>query len=200
MKRFHLAFSFLIFAWAFAQKTHTVKQGETPYGISKAYGLSLEDLYQLNPTIKDGVIPIGEQLIISKNSGINPISTKNGQIILLPKQTIYGITKQYNITETELRKLNPDLDNIMKIGYKVNIPVDKINQYNINQQIQKDGKITVKSNTSISTPSENLLYAVQEGDTVFGIINKFNITLDEFNRLNPKLTTGLKTGMVLKVK
>ena len=43
-------------------------------------------------------------------------------------------------------------------------------------------------------------YTVQDGDTVFGILNKYNITLDELLTLNPKLSDGLKPGMILKVK
>jgi hypothetical protein len=31
---------------------------------------------------------------------------KLGKIVLQPKQTIYGITKQYHISEADLRKLN----------------------------------------------------------------------------------------------
>jgi ABC-type branched-subunit amino acid transport system substrate-binding protein len=43
-------------------------------------------------------------------------------------------------------------------------------------------------------------YTVANGDTVFGILNKFGITLDELLTLNPNLSEGLKSGMVLKIK
>ncbi len=39
-----------------------------------------------------------------------------------------------------------------------------------------------------------------QGDTVFSIVNKFGITVDELIALNPELSRGLKAGMVLKIK
>ncbi len=43
-------------------------------------------------------------------------------------------------------------------------------------------------------------YTVQAGDTVFGILNKFGITLDDLLSLNPNITQGLKAGMIIKIK
>ena len=103
------------------QKTHTVIAKENLYSISRKYEISIEELVKHNPKIKNGILNIGDVLTIpnnskssvSKNSGTKNPSQKLGKIILQPKQTIYGITKQYKISETELRRLNPDLDNHM---------------------------------------------------------------------------------------
>ena len=110
-----------------AQKTHTVVKGDTSYNIAKRYGMSVDDLVKLNPNSKDGKIAIGDVLMIAKsanNTSPSPVKTtsssaKLGKIILKPKQTIYGITKQYQISETDLRMLNPSLDSHMKIGDEV---------------------------------------------------------------------------------
>ena len=48
-----------------------------------------------------------------------------------PKQTIYGITKQYHISEADLRKLNPNLDQHMKIGDEVTLPAENIKNMQI---------------------------------------------------------------------
>ena len=106
------------------QKNHTVVAKENLYSISRKYEISIEELVKHNPKIKNGTLNIGDILTIpnntktniSRNSEIKKNSQKLGKIILQPKQTIYGITKQYKISETELRLLNPDLDNHMKIG------------------------------------------------------------------------------------
>ena len=128
MKKFLLFFSILFISLFSAQKMHTVVKGDTPYGISKTYGISLEKLYQLNPSIKDGVISLNDKLIVSGNSPATTPSTSSatGQIVIQPKQTIYGITKQYKISEGELRRLNPDLDNNLKINDVITLPLDKI--------------------------------------------------------------------------
>lgn len=272
---------------------HTVVKGDTPYNVARRYGMSLDQLYTLNPKIKAGTFNIGD--VISVKGAASPVSTsaaaanntvgKTGTIILKPKQTIYGITKQYHIAEADLRKLNPELDSHMKIGDQVTLPLDAIlkygdgessavavaetekpvkneetivasdasedtytvqqkdNYYKIGRKfgisqkelfalnpgleakgLQPGDVIVVKgdlpdtapANTVVATeekPSaatttsvrassadDYVTYTVQSGDTVFGILNKFGITLDELMSLNPGLSNGLKAGMTLKIK
>ncbi len=43
---------------------HKVSKGESVYGISKQYGMLVDDLLRLNPSAKDG-IKVGEELVIS---------------------------------------------------------------------------------------------------------------------------------------
>ncbi len=296
IKKLFILSGIIFFSAVFAQKTHTVEKGESAYGIAKKYGLSLDEFYTLNPKVKDGNLSIGQTLVISKtgaNIKTNTTSSTSGNgatgtIVLKPKQTIYGITKQYKISETDLRKLNPDLDSHMKIGEKVTLPLENIRKYgddisaegNINNQstkipveisvdpidvkpiadensyivqekdnyykigrkfginqkqlfalnpgleakgLQPGDVIRVKGeNTSsapvqtapetktepvvntasgkVSSSDDYVTYTVQSGDTVFGILNKFGIGLDELLTLNPSLNNGLKAGMVLKIK
>ena len=50
-----------------AQKTHTVAPKETPYGISKQYGLTVDELYRLNPSAKENGLKIGDVVLVSKS-------------------------------------------------------------------------------------------------------------------------------------
>ena len=289
MKKYLVFIYTLIGFVAFAQKTHTVAKGDTPYNISKKYGVTLDELTKLNPQIKEGKLAIGDVLIITKkNSEVvktteKAVATTNqklGKIVLQPKQTIYGITKQYHISEADLRKLNPNLDQHMKIGDEVTLPAENIKKYAdqnafaktevpvekpvekaiekpkadegtyviqpkdnyyritksfnltqeelfaINPGLEEKGlqpgevinvkkpqnskvketvtwqedKKTEKAEVQNVVADEYQTYTVQNGDTVFGILNKFNVSLDQLLELNPKLSEGLKSGMVLKVK
>ncbi|MGV4415035.1 LysM peptidoglycan-binding domain-containing protein [Chryseobacterium sp. T1] len=274
-----------------AQKTHTVEPKENPYSISKKYGLTLDELYKLNPKIKDGTLNIGDVLVIGKSGDkvatkapqtTSNTSAKVGSIILQPKQTVYGITKQYHISEADLRKHNPELDSHMKIGDEVKLPLDLIKKYggdaattvstnvvkpavsnsnsddfytvqakdnyykisrefNITQKqlfalnpgleakglsagdkikVKGDVNITIEDNSNtnnteseiptkttttsvkenMSSNDDYITYTVKSGDTVFGITNKYSIGLNELLELNPDLASGLKSGMVLKIK
>lgn len=258
-----------------AQAIHTVVKGDTPYNISKKYGISVNELYQLNPKVQDGKISIGESLVVNKSTAKTSGTAQPtlGKIVLKPKQTIYGITKQYQISEAELRRLNPELDSRMKIGDEVILPQANIAKYgdaiapvpvvanpavisqspadisideNTYQIQEKDNyyKLTRKFNltqkqlfalnpgleekglkpgkfiiikgsvaetsapktaetntyTTTSVSDEYVTYTVQSGDTVFGILNRFGVALDELLSLNPQLSQGLKAGMILKIK
>ncbi|MDR2204657.1 MAG: LysM peptidoglycan-binding domain-containing protein [Flavobacteriaceae bacterium] len=277
LKNIFIILFLLIASAVFSQQKYTVVKGDTPYGISKKYGMSLDEFYKLNPKTKEKGIQIGETVLIksgAKSSG--KTDEKLGKIVLKPKQTIYGITKQYHISETELRKLNPDLDSKMKIGETLFLPEENIKKYGdseiaetvetpkttetpkddiknentytilekdnyyritkkfgiskdqlfaLNPGLEEKGLhpgnvIFVKSQESITeetkqkkseekqetksqSPIANddyITYTVQSGDTVFKILNKFGISLDDLLELNPNLSGGLKAGMVLKIK
>lgn len=188
-----------------AQKTHTVEPKENPYSISKKYGLTLDELYKLNPKIKDGTLNIGDVLVIGKSGDkvatVAPQTSNNsgkvGSIILQPKQTVYGITKQYHITEVDLRKLNPELDSHMKIGDEVKLPLDLIKKYG--------GDVSSSTSTNAVKPavSSNAddYYTVQAKDNYYKISREFNITQKQLFALNPGLEAkGLSTGDKIKVK
>src|SRR5574343_180345 len=135
MKKFFTFAYTLIGLVVFAQKTHTVEPKENPYSISKKYGITIDELYKLNPQIKDGKLNIGDVLVVNKKVADKPQiasekpmapGSKTGVIVLQPKQTIYGITKQYHITEADIRKLNPEKDSKLKIGDEVMLPTENI--------------------------------------------------------------------------
>ncbi len=225
IKRFFVLSGLCVFLSMSAQKTHTVVKGDNPYNISKKYGITVEELLKMNPKVKDGKLSIGDTLSVKagSNTGFktNSVSktTQLGKIVLQPKQTIYGITKQYKISEEELRRLNPDLDSNMKIGNEVVLPLENVKKYGGASVISSAKPVESSSNTSSSTKSkidsdidksshsvsdnsqdEYATYTVEQGDTVFSIVNKFGITIDELVALNPDLAKGLKAGMVLKIR
>ena len=282
MKNFILfiAFSFGFFISA---QSHTVAAKENPYSIAKKYGLTVDELYRLNPQVKDGVLRIGEVLSVQKNN--TTVNPETGFIILKPKQTVYGITKQYHISEAALRKLNPELDSHLKIGDRIYLPATNIAQYGdkaspepqpasvpdsepsatpaasnsdtyviqprdnyyritknfslsqadlfaLNPGLEEKGLrpgeiIVVKGskttttakpaavvkvdqdNTPVSSAPRYtdtaeqdgyVTYTVKNGDTIFGILNRFSISFDELLALNPQLSAGLKSGMVLRIR
>lgn len=301
IKRFFILSSLCMVLGMSAQKSHTVVKGDTPYNIAKKYGLTVEELLKLNPNVKDGKLALGDVLTVKNDkaasaSSKTPVASKPisnsqlGKIILQPKQTIYGITKQYRISETDLRKLNPELDAHMKIGDEVTLPLESIKKYGGEQNVavhtspvekpvepaaethavkasddeyivqQKDNYYRISrqfnitkeelfalnpgleekglkpgesikvnksgtkssgadvfqensnpktkvdsgneksSSNTVSSEDDYVTYTVQQGDTVFSIVNKFGVTIDELIALNPELSKGLKTGMVLKIK
>lgn len=302
IKRFFILSSLCMVLGVSAQKSHTVVQGDNPYNIARKYGMTVDELLKLNPKHKDGKLAIGDVLTIKSDKAAAPVTktpvaekvhttagTAVGKIVLQPKQTIYGITKQYRISETDLRKLNPELDSHMKIGDEITLPLASIKKYGDQQTVVATAKpvetpvekpvtataaaegetyviqakdnyyritkqfgisqqdlfalnpgleekglkpgesIKIKrSNTNTNTDSvtepanpkekmdsgnekssaasnvaagdDYVTYTVQQGDTVFSIVNKFGVSIDELIALNPELSKGLKTGMVLKIK
>lgn len=121
---------------------HDVLAKETKYSIAKQYGISIEELEKRNPDIVAN-FPIGYRLIISgsapkKEKIIEKVETKEdyGQknepktdaaidyvaYEVKSKETLYGLSKMFDITQEELISLNPELYNGVEIGMLLRIP------------------------------------------------------------------------------
>ncbi|MET3535558.1 LysM peptidoglycan-binding domain-containing protein [Chryseobacterium limigenitum] len=223
IKRFFILSSLCMFLGMSAQKSHTVVKGDNPYNIAKKYGITVDELLKLNPKFKDGKLAIGDVVTVKSDKTATPSvpkttvtvvekakpNSKTGRIILQPKQTVYGITKQYRISETDLRKLNPELDSHMKIGDEITLPLDSIKKYGGEQaqaavtthtEVKPAEKITV-ADTSNVPADNNILYVVQAKDNYYRISKQFNVTKEELFALNPGLEEkGLKPGESIKIK
>ena len=89
--------------------------------------------------------------------------------------TLWSIAKKYNITVNELKNLNNLTTNTLKIGQVLRI----------NEQ------------TSVS-PTENT-YIVKSGDTLYGIANKYGVTVDQIKKSNNLSSNTLRIGQVLTI-
>ena len=104
------------------------------------------------------------------------------------RETIFGITRSYNITEKQLIEYNPLLE---KVGLRkrmlLRIPV-------YNQQIKE----LVVPELRIEDKSTQK-YIVKSKETKWRIAYNFKITISELEALNPKIKEGLKAGQQILV-
>ncbi len=95
-------------------------------------------------------------------------------------ETMKTIAKDYDVSTRDLLRLNPDIGRKPKENTVIIVP-----NKNYGKQISK-----VK---------ETEIYIVRPKETLFGISNKHNITIEELKEANPVLENGLKIGMHLKI-
>ncbi len=106
--------------------TYIVKAKETKWGIAHSYGLTIEELEDLNPEIKDG-LQIGQEIKLPKRT-IKPEVASSEQFAFYnvkPKQTMYTLTRKLGVSEDELILLNPALKDGLKAGMVLKLPVTK---------------------------------------------------------------------------
>jgi len=119
--------------------SHVVKQKETLYSIAKKYGVTMENICEMNPELKTADLKVGALLIMANPNYIPPtkeevkseiktepstVVTKTESIIaadvthkVQPKETLFKISKKYDVTVAELQKLNPNLPSGLPVGY-----------------------------------------------------------------------------------
>lgn len=92
--------------------THKVEKGETVYGISKRYHISIEQLLQLNPSAQEG-IKVGDELTIKlvadNTMAVTATNGNSGLHTITSGETLYSIAVKYKTTVGDLLALNPGL-------------------------------------------------------------------------------------------
>jgi LysM repeat protein len=162
--------------------THTVEKGETVYSIAKKYDLSVDNIYKLNPDAVSGITE-GQNLIVS-----NPKLKKGTKVYnytVQPKETIYGISKQFGISADELVNQNPELKTkALTEGQVLRISTTK------------------EFKNSIATPNKTarfLEHKVMPKETIYGISKQYGTTPETLISFNPELKNTLKIGSTILV-
>ena len=91
---------------------HIVLAKETLFSISKLYGLTIDDLKDLNSLSSDN-LSIGQKLNLKNNSN----KTQNSTIhIVIKGDTLFSVSKLYSLTVEELKKINGLNSNDLSVG------------------------------------------------------------------------------------
>ena len=110
------------------KKTYLVLPKDTLYGISKMFGITIEQLVAANPQISAGlepgmelVIPGAGAILTQKNDSVNYEFHK-----VIKDDTMYNLANRYNVSQSELLRLNPELNDGLKLGMLLKIkPIQK---------------------------------------------------------------------------
>lgn len=223
MKQFFyvLVLMFLVSFTAKAQQNvkHTVLSGETVTQIAQKYKVTPLDIYTLNPDARNGLkensvllipskgtvkIPVKEQKVTD-----TPSQKKNGTHTVAPKETVYGLAKQYNISVSDLEKANPEIKNGLKIGQVLTIPKKeqqappqetKPTKKEERKAEKAEKKAEKEEKKELKNTVQDFTHEVQPKETKYSIAKKYGITLEELEKRNPETKEGLKIGQVLIIK
>lgn len=177
--------------------SHTVAQGQTLYSISKLYNTTVDEIIKFNPGSAEK-LSIGQKLIIPSNSK-ETAKAKDGKNTkrhtIQPGETLYRLSKMYNITTDELCAANPGLSiSNFRAGETIVIPV-KGNETDTTKAaatapLVKDEKRPVIVGT----------HKVQRKESIESICKDYGITVEELIEANPTLQNRkLKRKMVLNI-
>ncbi|MEM9649991.1 MAG: LysM peptidoglycan-binding domain-containing protein, partial [Bacteroidota bacterium] len=106
----------------------TVPAKQTLYSLGREYGIPSDSIVKLNPEImKQGGLKEGMVLRLPKKRDTSgDVNTENFIFYeVKPKQNIFRLTQNLNVTRQELFDLNPELENGLKAGMVLKLPKDK---------------------------------------------------------------------------
>lgn len=206
-------------------QTYVVQRGDTLYGISKQFGITVEEI-KLENDMTNNTISVGQVLRIPTTATTSLYIVKRGD-------TLYSIASKYGVSVSELMRINDLKSSTLSIGQQLRIPINGLPSndnyiiYTVKvgdnlYSIAKQYNVSVKDIVSANNLATNTLaigqqlkipvsvkededyeystYIVQSGDNLYKIAKKFGMTVNQLMKVNNLETTNLSIGQVLKVQ
>jgi LysM repeat protein len=167
-----------------AYYVHQVKKGETSYSISKAYGITVEDLNRENPPAVYG-INVGQTLRIPVKLVTDPKTSESPPFkreyddtkfiyhSLKPGETVYSLSKSYGVSEDEIIQSNPGMD---------------INKLSVNTEIAIPKREFMTSQQKFDDQEHKYIYhKVLMGESMSSIARQYGLTVHKLRKENRDL-------------
>ena len=233
-------------------------KGQTLWGISKANGITVEELVYANSDILKGILQIGQTLKIPDGSADQSVNSDT--YVVQRGDTKFGLSKKYGVTIDELEDLNPQIVRMLMANQTIKIPkdpdlveskaenpetdttnqvtdieVDTVPEENTEPEKTSEPTITdvAIDTTAVNDPSlpavvetdsmafmapkvaidttmvtktsysslasTYIEYEIKAKETLYGLSKKAGMSISDFVKLNPQLQNGAKTGMIIQV-
>ncbi|MGM9869728.1 MAG: LysM peptidoglycan-binding domain-containing protein [Sodaliphilus sp.] len=157
---------------------YQVKKDAQIADISKVLGITAETIIKYNPSAKDGAqknqllfFPVSD--FSASTAGTYKETTPRKVMHLVKKgQTLYGISKTYNVSIDDLVAANPSSMNGIKEGELIEIP------------IRNNTHASVVSPSGQSSATA-IYHTIQKGESMYGVAKNYNTTIEKLLEVNP---------------
>lgn len=184
---------------------HRVVQGETLFSLGKMYGVDQKMILKHNPLVAESGLKVEENVKIpvvesrreklSKKKKRKTFSTH----IVKAGETLYGISRSYEIPIPTLMEDNPDLDPIhLKLNQEILVRKKKIGT-----ESESDAQADWKNyHERLNQVADDSVYyhLVKKGETFYSISHLYGITEQMLAEMNDNLRPEqLKAGAMLRI-
>ena len=183
---------------------HIVEPGNTLYGLKTKYDVSIESILQANPEASES-LQIGQRILIPTDISPEKINEEKDHIIhtVKRKETLFGISKEYDCTIEKLIAANPETEKGLKVGQKLIIPCQKGKEETtteLSEEIEetKDSSALV-DNYIVSFEDSIVKYTVQKGETLYSISKRFMVSIERLTEINNIKRNKIKPGDILTI-
>ena len=192
---------------------YSVQQGEGLFRISQNFGVPQDEIIRLNPEVANGLragqiifIPKVNQPAQTSQTQTNELTPPPASIISATlggqnnqnqvgnelnfihhkverQQTLFSLSRQYDVTQEDIIRFNPQAANGLREGETIRIPKPQERQA---ENVPTESKVNY------------LTHKVEARETLFSISRKYNVQIEDIERLNPNLEV-LSIGRELKI-
>ena len=178
---------------------HTIEKGQSLYSIASMYGVTVQDIVQLNPG-SDQKIVTGRTLRIPRKG--TPRAGEETFHTIAAGETLYRLTVKYGVTAQQICAANPGLSaQNFRIGQVIRIPASESTPATgsgVAATEQKPNGTTQAKPQGVESRCREM-HRVKKKETVFSISRLYGISQEQLIAANPELKgeNKLKKGSLL---
>ena len=169
--------------------SHLVKSGETFFGLSQKYNISIDDLKRYNLDLYTRELQENERITIPLFNKTNDMVQKGIQgqkrYVVKPQETLWKIAKNHNVSVEELERINKKEKgfnpNNIKEGQEIWVPASAVDS--------SEPEVPTRP----ATNKELVLYLIEKGEGFYSLERKFGLSQSDIVKLNPTIKDGLKS-------
>lgn len=197
---------------------YTVKSGDSLWSISRKLGITVDELKSAN-NLSSNLLSVGQNLIIPGKEA----QATGDEYVVKKGDTLYSIARKYNTSVDNLKSINNITTDSLAIGQIIKLPstsstasdtyivkkgdslysiartyntsVDKLKE--INNLTSNALAIGQVLKLPSSNASENVVYTVKKGDSLYSIAREYGTTVDAIKKLNNITSNTLSIGQKL---
>jgi LysM repeat protein len=144
-----------------------------------------------------------ENIAATPKTAPRPVVTDTSKLTeytVEPKETLYSLSKKFNISVDELKLANPSIETSgVQIGMVLKVPATRVLGATETSIGAKKPPV-VETKPKASGPPVVISHTVEPKETLFSLAKKYEVPLAEIIKQNPELNvSGLKIGMVLTI-
>lgn len=129
---------------------HVVLKGQSLYGISKAYGISYEEVAKANEIPDPSQLVVGQALVIPIEGCYHYVQAG---------QSLYVIAPLYGVTMQELARLNGiDLNDTLHIGQRLKIPIKQKPEIEVMLYVEPRDPVTEVMKEEVKVRASDITY------------------------------------------
>ena len=173
--------------------TYTVQSGDTLWGIANTHDTTVNNLKQINDLTSD-TIYVGQVLKLTQQSTTQQASSKPSQsnssdfYTVKAGDSLWKIAMGNDLTVDHLKQMNNLTTNTIYVGQQL-----RIKEGQTNSQPSQSNSQTNQSSQNTGT------YTVKAGDTLWGIANDHDTTVNALKQNNHLSSDTIYVGQVLSL-
>ena len=191
-------------------KNHTVEPKQTFFSISRIYGMSLDELYNLNNMYSGSLLKIGQSLKVFQSNGtlVTGAIKEEGVVAAIytnPAENQLPVNKNATTTvilrevvtipSENVEKNSPTLTSVVISSTNTPRTIDQPSTLSLSTPVKK----TFSPAPTNTKPTYKIIHTIQAGETIYRVSKIYNVTVDNVKQWNNLAENTVEIGQELVI-